>query len=157
MGHKVPLVPLVALQLLETLALQMGRFRIMVIQTRFHTLSMPTKGQAGRLEVEEVAQMHLLLGRQLLMALMLAGILLAQTETETVRCMEATVEELLSGAMAELVQMPHPPLGQAMEVTEQMRQHLEQKPGLETAGMAETAAAVEADTGVERTLRPVIH
>lgn len=157
MGHKVPLAPLEARRHLENLALQMGRFRIMVIQTRFHTLSMPTKGQAGRLEVEEVAQMHLLLGRQLLMALMLAGILLAQTATETARSMEAMAAVLLSGATAELVQMPHPPLGQAMEVTEQMRLHLEQKPGLETAEMAETAAEEEAATGVERTLRLVIH
>lgn len=53
--------------------------------------------------------------------------------------------------------MPHLLLGPVMEVTEQMRQHLEQKPGLETAEMGETAAAVEADTGVERTLRLVIH
>lgn len=157
MGHKVPLAPLEARRHLGNLALQMGQSRIMVIQTRFHTLSMPTKGQAGRLEGAEAAQILRRLGRQLLMALMLAGILLAQTETETVRCMEAMAVVLLSGATAELVQMPHPPLGQAMEVTEQMRLHLEQKPGLETAEMAETAAAVAADTGVERTLRPVIH
>ena len=157
MGHKVPLAPLEARRHLENLALQMGQSRIMVIQTRFHTLYMPTKGQAGRLEDAEVAQMHLLLGRQLLMAQMLAGIPLAQTETETVRCMEAMAVVPLSGAMAELVRMPRPPLGPAMVVTEQMRQHLEQKPGLETEGMAEMAAEVEADTGVERTLRPVIH
>ena len=62
----------------------------------------------------------------------------------------------LSGATAELVQMPHPPLGPAMEVTEQMRQHLEQKPGLETAEMAETAAEAEADTEVVQTLHLVI-
>lgn len=157
MGHKVPLAPLVVLQLLETLALQMGRFQITGIQIQYRTSSTQTKDQLGLLEVEEVAQMHLLLGRQLLMALMLAGILLAQTATETARSMEAMAAVLLSGATAELVQMPHPPLGQAMGVTEQMRQHLEQKPGLETAGMAETAAAVEAATGVERTLRLVIH
>ena len=135
----------------------MGRFQITGIQIQYHTLSTQIRGQTGLLEDAEAAQMHLLLGLRLLLALMLAGILLAQTETETVWCMEATVEELLSGATAELVRMPRPPLGPAMVVTEQMRQHLEQKPGLETAEMAETAAEEEADTGVERTLRLVIH
>lgn len=157
MGHKVPLAPLEARRHLENLALQMGQSRIMVIQTRFHTLSMLTKGQAGLLEGAEAAQILRRLGLRLLMALMSADILREQTETETVWCMEATVEELLSGATAELVRMPRPPLGPAMVVTEQMRQRLEQKPGLETAEMVETAAAVEADTGVERTLRLVIH
>ena len=129
----------------------------MVIQTRFHTLSMPTKGQAGRLEGAEAAQILRRLGLRLLLALMSADILREQTATGTARSMEAMAVVLLSGATAELVQMPHPPLGQAMVVTEQMRQHLEQKPGLETAEMAETAAEEEADTGVERTLRLVIH
>ena len=122
----------------------------MGIQIQYRTSSTQTKDQLGLLEVEEVAQMHLLLGRQLLMALMLAGILLAQTATETARSMEAMAAVLLSGATAELVQMPHPPLGQAMEVTEQMRLPLQRKLRLATEGMEGMEAAVEAEAADPR-------
>lgn len=135
----------------------MGQFQTMGIQIQYRTLSTRTKDPLGLLEDVEAAQMHLLLGLQLLMALMLADILLAQTEPETVLCMVAMAEELPSGTMEEMVEMPHLQLGRGTAEAEQMRLPLQRKLRLATEGMEGMEEEVEADTGVERTLRPVIH